>query len=118
MKLKKTQSIVKYNFAALDNDLMVMASVRYCLGRSSYIVSSCQTWIQTYWNNLPDKTKEIIIRDIVEYLIDTDALPPTRSVTPDWREFAQPLWDSLPPERKASIVSFVSHKLNKNFPLR
>ena len=47
-------------------DLMLIAAVRYCLGRQSYIVGDCADWIVTNWATWPDSAKEIIRRDIDE----------------------------------------------------
>ena len=55
-----------------SNDrLMVMAAVRYCLGRQSYIVSSCIEFLNGAWDKeLSDKDHLVIMRDIVEFLQD------------------------------------------------
>lgn len=45
---------------------MAMAAVRYCLGRRTYIVSSCVEWLFVQWENFDEHTKTIIKRDIEE----------------------------------------------------
>ena len=46
--------------------LMVIAAVRYCIGRMSYIVSDCTDWIIANWNDWPEITRNIIKRDLEE----------------------------------------------------
>ena len=47
-------------------ELMVIAAVRYCLGRRSYIVGDCADWLIEQWPNFSDKTQFIVKRDIEE----------------------------------------------------
>ena len=46
--------------------LMAVSAVRYCLGRSTYIVSDCQEWLCGAWEYLPENAKAIIQRDVEE----------------------------------------------------
>lgn len=46
------------------DDLMATAAVRYCLGRSSYIVGDCVDWLLRYWDAFAPNTREVIRRDI------------------------------------------------------
>lgn len=46
--------------------LMAVAAVRYCLGRRTYIVSDCRVWLYEMWDELPEKAKDIIQRDVEE----------------------------------------------------
>ena len=46
-----------------NDQLMVMAAHRYCLGRSSYIVSSCIEWLDRHWDQISDNTKQVVLRD-------------------------------------------------------
>ena len=46
--------------------LMVIAAVRYCIGRMTYIVGDCADWIIANWNEWPKNTQEIIKRDLEE----------------------------------------------------
>lgn len=46
------------------DDLMVIAAFRYCLGRSTYIVSDCVEWLLRIWPKLNENTKSIIKRDL------------------------------------------------------
>ena len=46
--------------------LIAVAAVRYCLGRRSYIVADCRVWLYDIWDELPEKAKAIIQRDVEE----------------------------------------------------
>lgn len=46
--------------------LMVIAAVRYCLGRMTYIVGDCVAWLIRIWDELPANTKATIRCDIEE----------------------------------------------------
>ena len=46
--------------------LMAVSAVRYCLGRSSYIVGDCADWLIEVWPLLSDSIKKTIQRDIEE----------------------------------------------------
>lgn len=48
------------------DDLMAWAAVRYCLGRSSYIVSDCASWLIQHWDEFTSNTRSEILRDIEE----------------------------------------------------
>ena len=47
-------------------DLMAIAAVRYCLGRSSYIVGDCSDWLKDQWDNITPQMQNVIKRDIEE----------------------------------------------------
>lgn len=47
-------------------DLMATAAVRYCLGRTTYIVSDCADWLVAQWPNIAPTAKAVIQRDIDE----------------------------------------------------
>ncbi len=48
------------------HDLMIVAALRYCLGRRSYIVRDCVDWLDAHWDAIPERTRAIIQRDIDE----------------------------------------------------
>ena len=55
----------------LDNvwgrdQIMVIAAVRYCMGRSTYIVGDCAEWLIVQWPHFNEHTKAIIQRDLEE----------------------------------------------------
>ena len=45
-------------------DLMVTAAVRYCLGRSSYIVGDCVDWLVANWQAFSPNCRAIVVRDL------------------------------------------------------
>lgn len=47
-------------------DLMATAAVRYCLGRSSYIVGDCVDWLIEQQTRIEPAALRIIVRDIRE----------------------------------------------------
>ena len=46
--------------------LMVIAAFRYCLGRMTYIVGDCASWLIKTWPFLSVQTQNIIKRDLEE----------------------------------------------------
>lgn len=54
------------------SDLMATAAVRYCLGRSTYIVGDCVDWLCAHWSALNQSAKLIIRRDVEEAIARDD----------------------------------------------
>lgn len=77
MKLKKDD---------LNDQLMVTAAHRYCLGRQSYIVGACLQWLIDTWDQFEPNTQQVIVRDTAEALMDGHAGSPTCDV-PLWKDF-------------------------------
>ena len=50
-----------------NDQLMVIAAFRYCLGRRSYIVHNCAEWLVEYWSEFNDPTKKLIEKELEEY---------------------------------------------------
>ena len=48
------------------SDLMALAAVRYCLGRSSYIVGDCVDWLHHQWGDMSPSIRATIARDVDE----------------------------------------------------
>jgi len=48
------------------DELMAIASFRYCLGRMTYIVGDCADWLIGNWEVFGEKTREIIKPDLEE----------------------------------------------------
>ena len=46
--------------------LMALAAFRYCLGRSTYIVSDCADWLIANWQAMPEGTRHCIQREVEE----------------------------------------------------
>lgn len=62
---------IEFAISVLDamaghDHLMIVAATRYCLGRMTYVVSDCASWLIKTWPMLSDNTKSIIQRDIDE----------------------------------------------------
>ena len=55
-----------------DHGLMVVAAFRYCLGRRTYIVSDCTSWLVKLWPTFPENVKTIIKRDLESAFVDDD----------------------------------------------
>lgn len=53
------------------NDLMAVAAFRYCLGRRTYIVDDCVSWLIEQWPNIHENAKICIQRDL-EYAFQQD----------------------------------------------
>lgn len=47
-------------------DLMATAAVRYCMGRSTYIVGDCVDWLIANWSRFEPGCRVTIERDISE----------------------------------------------------
>lgn len=47
-----------------DDDSILICAVRYCIGRQSYIVGSCDRWLRDRWSDLSAGTRDVILRDI------------------------------------------------------
>jgi len=56
-----------------NDQLMVTAAHRYCLGRRSYIVGSCIEFLNEVWPQLNEITQQVILRDTHEALKRGDA---------------------------------------------
>jgi hypothetical protein len=52
--------------------LMILAAVRYCIGRRTYIVNDCVNWIIENWDSWPDHIQNIIQRDVEESFVRDD----------------------------------------------
>lgn len=59
---------VKYKPEWGYHNLMVLAAFRYCLGRQSYIVGSCVSWLIEYWEEIDPNTKKIILEETIDCL--------------------------------------------------
>jgi hypothetical protein len=69
---------LEFAIAVLDamsghDHLMVIAATRYCLGRMTYVVGECASWLIKIWPLLSEQTKAIVQRDIEEAFARDDA---------------------------------------------
>ena len=53
-----------------DDEIMLSMAHRYCLGRSSYMVSLCINWLELHWNQLGENTQNTIIKETMDALSD------------------------------------------------
>lgn len=94
-----------------DDQLMVMAAHRYCLGRQSYIVSSCIAWLRAHWGQLDLETRNVILRDTIEALIEERA--GDKSIdAPEWLSFAQWAASQAPADSESWVRRQVAFRQN------
>ena len=99
----------------LNDHLMVMAAVRYCVGRKSYIVSSCIEFLIQVWDTeLNEGDRSIVLRDIIEYLQDYGAKDGRDAE--DWHFFAQSKFNLLTEKEKQDLKNYNAYR-GKPFPL-
>ncbi len=98
----------------INGQLMVMAAHRYCLGRQSYIVGSCQEWLRQWWHKSNDNTRKVIVRDTVEVL--QDGIAGSEYDEQNWREFAEWAFAQMQKADKHWCKDAVAHR-NKPWPL-
>lgn len=83
-----------------DDAFMVLAGVRYCLGRHSYAPSLCCNWLKAKWPTFRDADKAQIIREIQRHVADHDTEGSYAGVAGweidlrTWRSFLA--WDPSP----------------------
>lgn len=96
------------------DQLMAMAAYRYCLGRRSYIVSTCQEWILAIWEQLTNNTRQVMVRDICEALMD--GLAGMDCDEHGWRRVGSWAYARLTEEGQKWVKSAVAYK-HKAWPL-
>lgn len=78
------------------DDLMVLAAVRYCLGRMSYIVGDCCEWLPQVWPRLTPNMKTVIARDIeAEFARDDEARARGDKYKPLGMDMDREQWESV-----------------------
>ena len=80
-----------------DTDFIILAGIRYGIGRASYAPGLICDWIKRHWNELSDNLKTLIKRDITSEIEMRDRSPHL-SLGMDcdvrtWREFKKWLED-------------------------
>jgi hypothetical protein len=65
MRTKKN----KFN-CDINGGIMVVAALRYALGRHTYVPGAVQDWIGLHWDSLDSNTKTVIVRDVFEHIYD------------------------------------------------
>jgi len=69
----------------LNGQIMAMAAHRYCLGRQTYVVTSCIEWLKAWWHQIGPETRNVILRDTATALARNDAGSPMDAK--DWQGF-------------------------------
>lgn len=49
-----------------DDELMIVSAVRYCIGRRTYMVGICASWLIRHWPELGERARMLIQRDLDE----------------------------------------------------
>ena len=93
---------------------MITAAHRYCLGRQSYIVSSCIEWMKLWWPAFERNTKLCMIRDTVVALMNNEA--GSEYDWAGWKAFADWAWEKMDHEEQAWVHQAVAHH-KKPWPL-
>jgi predicted DNA-binding protein len=97
-----------------DNELMVTAAHRYCLGRQSYIVGACINWVKKNHESFSNRTKMIMVRDIIEAIMDDCA--GADFDTRGWKDLATGLYNNMSVKDQHWCKDVVRYK-DKDWPL-
>lgn len=54
--------------------LMLVSSLRYAMGRQTYIVAETANYLRSYWKHLDKGMREVVLRDLNEELRKADEL--------------------------------------------
>ncbi|WP_428383659.1 hypothetical protein [Nevskia ramosa] len=96
--------------ADTNDQLMAMAAHRYCMGRASYIVGSCQEWIRATWSEFNPNTQNVMLRDTLQYLTDR-AIRPDRFDRESWQDAARWMWAAMPQSQRDWVRDSVKTRL-------
>ena len=91
--------------ASTNDQLMVMAAHRYCLGRSSYIVGACIDWLTDHWKQISISTQNIIFRDTIQAILNNHAGMDLDKRC--WLSFIQKHWGGLSLDSKRNVESSI-----------
>lgn len=65
--MSSTKNKVKPQQIVIDgDDIVILAATRYALGRASYVVSDVVNFLLNNWNEISERNKNIILRDVKE----------------------------------------------------
>ena len=70
-----------------NESVVIMSAVRYALGRSSYAVGCVCDYVKSQKKRLTQSNKEVIIRDITEYINENSDL----TYKKDWLDLIEEL---------------------------
>lgn len=75
-----------FPFFDSDSGLMIIAAIRYCFGRRTYMPSTAIEWTKKNWAYISPGNKATIVRDVSEYISSGLSLGDDCDAT-DWRNF-------------------------------
>ena len=90
-----------------NDQLMAMAAHRYCLGRTSYIVGSCNEWLMATWDDFEPNTRNTMVRDTVEAIARGCAGHEYDSA--GWERFVEWAWPRLDDAGRDWLIHSVGH---------
>lgn len=73
-----------------ETGFMVLAAVRYSLGRPSNVPSLCTTWLKEYWPGLREEDRAEVIRDVERFIAAEEPRMSAEAWTCNlqpWRDF-------------------------------
>lgn len=97
-----------------NDQLMVMAAHRYCLGRQSYIVSDCIEWLHVTWWQIESSGQDVILRDTAAALMDNEAGSSYDAI--GWKDFLAWGMQQVGEAREKGVKGSVAWK-QKPWPL-
>lgn len=112
--VKKTKQN-KFN-CDVNGGIMVIAALRYSLGRHTYVPGAVQDWISLHWDSLDSNTKVVIVRDVFEHMYDENKPSSYRNSMTDydlstWEKFGiDKYWKLDYNERKSVDLNLTSDK--------
>lgn len=77
---------VKMEVASVDIWLMLLSTIRYSMGRTSYIVGTCESLLTTYGQAFTASQLRQIDEEINQYLRETCGMP--RDIIATWERIA------------------------------
>lgn len=93
----------------LNDQIMALSAIRYCLGRHSYVVPAAIEWIQSEWNSFAPTTQSNICLDIVMHLVrcnNTAELPEDCAA---WKAIGKWVFEKLNQDGKDWVRRYVDN---------
>ncbi|MFA5445181.1 MAG: hypothetical protein WC262_09460 [Bacteroidales bacterium] len=79
-----------------DQEVMVIAAFRYCLGRQTYIVSDCCDWLIEQWPRFGERTRELIQKELeAAFRDDNEARKRKREYRPLGHDCDRVQWERV-----------------------
>jgi len=102
-----------------NGSIMVVAALRYALGRYTYVPGAVQDWISLHWDSLDSNTKVVVVRDVLEYLYDeyrkdSEANSPFGDYdTKTWENFAVKRYSQLDYDERKNLEQHILADKNR-----